>query len=152
MVVVERYGRNGNVGGGFVNGFGLKRGAMATSLSIPSNNIVAVGATEEDVWCAVARLGEMQGGFVVVENGMSIAEVPLPFGGIMAENPFEVTIEEITRATQAAHGLGCGLPHPFYTMAQTVLSTLPELGLTDQGLVDSRLGKTVPVVLEEVAP
>jgi adenine deaminase len=152
MVVVERYGRNGNVGGGFVSGFGLKRGAMATSLSIPSNNIVAVGATEEDLWCAVARLGEIQGGFVVVENGRPIAEVPLPFGGIMAENPFEVTIEEITRATQAAHGLGCGLPHPFYTMAQTVLSTLPELGLTDQGLVDSRLGKTVPVVLEEVAP
>jgi adenine deaminase len=152
MVVVERYGRNGNVGGGFVNGFGLKRGAIATSLSIPSNNIVAVGASEEDLWCAVARLGETQGGFVVVEGGRPVAEVPLPFGGIMAECPFEETIEQITRATEAAHRLGCRLPHPFYTMAQTVLSTLPELGLTDQGLVDSTMGKTVPVVLEEAVP
>jgi adenine deaminase len=150
MVVVERYGRNGSVGGGFVNGFGLKRGAIATSLSIPSNNIVAVGATEGDLWCAVQRLGENQGGFVVVEEGETVAEVLLPFGGIMAELPFEATIEGITRATEAARRLGCVLEHPFYTMAQTVLSTLPDLGLTDQGLVNSRIGETVPVLLEEI--
>jgi adenine deaminase len=150
MVVVERYGRNGGVGGGFVNGFGLKRGAIATSLSVPSNNIVAVGATEDDLWSAVKRLGENQGGFVVVENGRTIAEALFPFGGIMAELPFEQTIERITQAGEAARALGCGLNQPFYTMAQTVLSTLPDLGLTDRGLVNSKIGKTVPVLLEEL--
>jgi len=149
IAVVERYGRNGNVGGGFAMGFGLKRGAIATSLSVPSNNLVAVGANEDDLWDAVQRLGKIQGGFVVVAEGRILAEVLLPLGGIMADEPYEDLIANITVAHEAARSLGCTLNQPFFTMAQTVLSTLPELGLTDRGLVNSQIGKTVPVIWEE---
>jgi adenine deaminase len=152
MVVVERYGRNGNVGGGFVQGFGLKRGALASSLSVPSNNLVAVGANEDDLWLAVQRLGENQGGLVVISEGRLLAEVLLSFGGIMAAQPFETLIAEVNAAQEVARSLGCGLKQPFFTMAQTVLSTLPDLGLTDRGLVNSQIGKTVPVVLEGGVP
>jgi adenine deaminase len=150
--VVERYGRNGNVGRGFVKGFGLKRGAIASSLSIPSNNLVSVGTNEDDIWRALERIEAIQGGFVVVDEGRILAEVPLPFGGIMANTPHAALIGEILRADDAARGLGCTLRNPFYTMAQTVLSTLPDLGLTDRGLVDANRGRTVPVLVEDGSP
>jgi adenine deaminase len=151
IAVVERYGRHGKVGLGFVKGFGLKRGGMATSLSIPSNNIVAVGVTEDDLWQAVQHLGKIQGGFALLADGEVLAEVAMPFGGIMADAPFETVVREIKRGQAAARALGCPLLHPFFTMAQTVLSTLPDLGVTDQGLVNSREGRTVPVLVEQAA-
>jgi adenine deaminase len=150
IVVVERYGRNGNLGTGFAKGFGLKGGAIASSVSIPSNNIVSVGTTDADIWMAVKRLEEIQGGFVVVANGRVQAEVSLSIGGIMAAQPYETLVSEITHAQAIARELGCGLLHPFFTMAQTVLSTLPDLGLTDKGLVDARRGQTVPIFVAEV--
>jgi adenine deaminase len=150
IVVVERYGRTGNVGAGFVKGFGLRRGALASSVSIPSNNIVAVGASDADIWIAIQHLKKIRGGFVLVANGRVQAEVPLPVGGIMAAQPFESLVSQITEAQAAARSLGCKLLHPFFTMAQTVLSTLPDLGLTDKGLIDVRRGAITPVVLEEV--
>jgi adenine deaminase len=148
MAVVERYRRNGNVGRAFVKGFGLKRGAIASSLSIPSNNLVAVGTNEDDIWRALAHLEEIQGGFVVVDGGKILAQVLLPFGGIMSAEPYDDLVAKIKRADDAARGIGCTLANPFYTMAQTVLSTLPDLGLTDRGLVNASLGRTVPVLVE----
>jgi adenine deaminase len=152
MAMVERYGRNGNVGRAFAKGFGLKRGAIASSLSIPSNNLVAVGTNEEDIWRALAHLEAIQGGFVVVAEGKVLAQVPMPFGGIMSAAPHDGLIVEIRQAEDVARSLGCTLKNPFFTMAQTVLSTLPDLGLTDRGLVNASLGRTVPVLMEEVAP
>jgi len=148
MATVERYGRNGNVGRGFVTGFGLKRGAVATSLSVPSNNLVAVGVSEDDLWQAIHHLEQIQGGFVVVADGQVLAQVRFPLGGIMAEQPFEEVVSEIAAAHAVARSLGCTLQNPFFTMAQTVLSTLPDFGLTDRGLVSSQLGRTVPTVVE----
>ncbi len=148
IAVVERYGRHGEAGCGFVRGFGLSKGAMATSLSIPSNNIVAVGVAEEDLWLAVQHLKTIQGGFVLVAEGKVLADVPLVLGGIMSEEPFELVLAKIKNAQSLARDLGCTLLHPFFTMAQTVLSTLPDLGLTDKGLVDARRGEVVPVLLE----
>jgi adenine deaminase len=148
IAVVERYGRHGQAGCGFVRGFGLKRGGMATSLSIPSNNIVAVGVTDEDLLLAVEHLKTIQGGFVVVADGAVLADVPLVFGGIMSEEPYETVVEKINIVQCIARDLGCSLLHPFFTMAQTVLSTLPDLGLTDKGLVDARKGEILPVLVE----
>lgn len=151
IVVAERYGRTGDIGTGFVKGFGLKRGALAVSIVIPSNNIAAVGVDDNDIWAAMERLAVIQGGLVVVDRGEVIAEVPLPIGGILSGEPYEALVARIEQAQQAAKELGCVLEHPFFTIAQTVLSTLPDLGLTDKGLVNSRTGQLVPIIQEEAA-
>lgn len=146
--VVERYGRNGNVAVGFAQGFGLLRGALAGSTSVPSNNIVAVGTSDNEIWAAVQRLEEIQGGTVVVADGQVLTEVPLPIGGIMAEMPYEKVVEAFTRAQVIAQtSLGCTLKRPFQALAATVLTTLPDLGMTDRGLVDVRTGQFVPVII-----
>jgi adenine deaminase len=151
IVVAERYGRSGDIGSAFVKGFGLKRGALAVSIIIPSNNIAAVGADDDDIWTAIQHLGAIQGGLVVVDGGKVVAEVPLPVGGILSTEPFEALVARIELAHQAAQALGCVLQHPFFTIAQTVLSTLPDLGLTDRGLVNSRTGQVVSVTEEKAA-
>ena len=149
MAIIERYGRHGGMTTAFVNGFRLQRGAIATSYSVPSNNIVVVGTSNNDMAFAVNRIAEIQGGFVVVDGGRVLAEVSLRIGGIMSAAPYESILADVEKANAAARILGCPLPHPFFTMAQTVLSSLPEVGLTDRGLVDVATGKIVAVVEEE---
>ncbi len=148
IAMIERYGRRGTIGAGFARGFGLKRGAMATSVTIPSNNIAAVGIRDADLRFAAERIGKIQGGFVVVADGGVLAEVPMKIGGIMSEEPFESFLDALEKAETAARDLGCKLVHPMFTLAQTVLSTLPDLGLTDRGLVDVRGAKIVASVME----
>ena len=130
----------------FAKGFQLRRGAIATSYSVPSNNIVVVGADKENMAFAVEHLAKMQGGFVVVDDGKVLAEVSLRIGGIMSAEPYENLLEDVEKANAAARSLGCPLPHPFFTMAQTVLLSLPEVGLTDRGVVDVAAGKLVDVL------
>ena len=149
MAIIERYGRRGSHTTAFVNGFHLQRGAIATSYSVPSNNIVTVGTNKDDMAIAVEYLEKIQGGFVVVSDGQVLAEVSMRVGGIMSAAPYEEVLADIDKANDAAHTLGCPLQHPFFTMAQTVLSSLPEFGLTDRGLVDVASGKIVDVVVEE---
>lgn len=146
IAIIERYGRKGNHTTAFAQGYGLKSGAIATSYSVPSNNIVTVGTNNEDMAQAVKRLEEMQGGFVVVENGKVLAEVHLPIGGIMSADPYEDMIDEVKKANAAAKSLGCQLKHPFFSMSQTVLSSLPDFGLTDCGLVDVKTGEITSVL------
>ena len=149
MTIIERYGRYGDMTNGFVNGFCLKEGAIATSYSVPSNNIVTVGTNKEDMACAVECLARNQGGFTVVKNGKVLAEVKLPIGGIMSAEPYEELLKAVEYAKEAAHSLGCPLTQPFFTMSQTVLSSLPELGFTDRGIVDVKAGKIVDVFVEK---
>lgn len=148
IAIIERYGRRGGMTNAFVNGFQLKSGAIATSYSVPSNNIVVVGVNREDMACAVQRIARMKGGFVVVRDGEVLAEVRLGIGGIMSAEPYETLLSDVEKANRAAKSLGCPLQHPFFTMAQTVLSSLPDLGLTDRGLVDALSGRIVDVVLD----
>ena len=146
--VVERYGQNGNVAVGFAQGFGLRRGALASSTSVPANNIVAVGVSDDEIWAAIQRLEQIQGGIVVVVDGQSLAEVRLPIGGVMAEQPYEEVVDAFTRAQAMAQTvLGCPLDRPFHPLASTGLYSLPDLGMTDCGLVDVRAGQFVPVVI-----
>lgn len=149
MAIIERYGRRGSHTTAFVNGFRLQHGAIATSYSVPSNNIVTVGTNKDDMAIAVEHLAKIQGGFVVVDDGQVLAEVSMRVGGIMSTAPYEEVLADIDKANEAAHTLGCPLQHPFFTMAQTVLSSLPEFGLTDRGLVDVATGKIVDVAVEE---
>ena len=91
--MIERHGKNGNIGRGFVKGFGLKRGAIASSVGHDSHNITVVGATDEDMAVAVNRLIELGGGFVVAEGGKVTAELALPMAGLMSLQPFEMVAE-----------------------------------------------------------
>lgn len=152
ICVIERYGRAGSVAVGFVQGFGLSQGAMATSVSVPSNNIVAVGTSDQDIVHAIRALEAIQGGYVVVQEGIVLAEVLLPIGGVMADQPFERVVDQIRAAETAVRSeLGGVLQHPFGPLTHTVLCTLPELGMTDQGLIDVASGEFIPVIVD-VAP
>lgn len=148
IVVVERFGRHGKVGVGFVKGFGLKRGALATSISVPFNNIVAVGASDDEIWRAVNHLADIQGGFAAIHGDAVVADVPLRVGGLMSEEPYEVFLEKMDRAQVVAQGLGCNLKDPFKTLVSTIHTTLPDLGLTDKGLINSREGIGTTVIVE----
>lgn len=152
IAIVERYGRNGNVAVAFVNGFGLQRGAIATSMSVPANNIVAVGTNDDDMWRAITRLEEISGGFVVVDKGMVVSEMPFPICGMMSPVPFEAVVRGVEITQDAARGLGSLLRHPFLTMAHTVLPTLPDLGMTDMGLINVATSALVGSFLDPAMP
>jgi adenine deaminase len=136
VAVVERHGKNGNIGRSFVTGFGLKRGAIASSVGHDSHNITVVGASDEDMALAVNRIRELKGGFVVADNGKITAELALPIAGLMSEKPFETVAAELHVLRDAAKALGCVLPEPFLQVAFLALPVIPHLKLTDQGLFD----------------
>ena len=136
VAVVARHGVNRNIGVGFVHGFGLKRGALASSVGHDSHNICAVGADESDMAVAVNRLIEIEGGLAVVADGQVLAELPLPVAGLMSLRPFEEARAGLLRLRAAAKSLGCTLSEPFLQTAFLPLPVIPHLKITDKGLVD----------------
>jgi adenine deaminase len=136
LAVIERHGVNGNVGRGFVRGFGLKRGAIASSVAHDSHNIAVVGADDEAMALAVNRVIEMGGGFVVADGRRIAAELSLPLAGLMSLDPFETVCTALHRLRDAARELGCTLPEPFLQVAFLALPVIPHLKLTDRGLFD----------------
>ncbi len=135
-VVVERHGRNGNVAAGFVHGFGLKAGAIASTVGHDSHNICAVGVSDADIAAAVTRLGEIEGGFVVVRDGKVLAEIALPIAGLMSLDPYEKVRDRLHHLRRAARELGSTLEEPFLQLAFLPLPVIPHLKLTDKGMVD----------------
>ncbi|MDQ0470865.1 adenine deaminase [Labrys wisconsinensis] len=136
VAVVERHGVNGNIGVGFVRGFGLKRGAIASSVGHDSHNITVVGADEADMALACNRLGEIGGGFVVAEGGRVLAEVALPVAGLMSLMRFEDVRDALMPLRAAAKGLGVTLTEPFLQVAFLPLPVIPHLKISDRGMVD----------------
>ena len=136
VAVIERHGKNGNIGRSFVTGFGLKRGAIASSVGHDSHNITVVGATDADMAIAVNRLIELGGGFVVADNGAVTAELALPLAGLMSLNGFESVSHDLHLLRDAAKALGCVLPEPFLQVAFLALPVIPHLKMTDRGLFD----------------
>lgn len=150
MCVAERYGRNGNIALAFASGFGLKRGAIATSVAVPANNIVAVGADDEDIAAAVTAVAELHGGYVVVLGGQVRAAVRLPLGGVMSEHPYESVVADLRQAERVVRDLlGGALTRPLNALTATGLPTLPDYGMTDRGLIDVAAGRVVPVLMGE---
>lgn len=147
--MTERYGNGGNTGVAFIRGFGLKRGAIALSVAHDHHNIASVAVNAVEMAAAVRALGEMGGGMVVVENGEIQAALPLPYGGLMSDRPLEEVISLEEEVTAAAHRQGCTLRVPFMTLSFVSLPTVPDLGLTDKGLVDVRTKRFIDVILEE---
>jgi adenine deaminase len=138
LAVVERHGKNGNIGIAFVRGFGLKQGALASSVAHDHHNIIVAGTNDADMAACGRAIEEMQGGLAVASGGVVLGRLPLPVGGLLSEAPVRDVIAQLEQITAIAHELGCTLPAPFMTISFISLPTVPELGLTDMGLVNVR--------------
>ena len=136
VAVVARHGINDNIGVAFVKGFGMKRGAIASSVGHDSHNITVVGADEADMAVAVNRLSEIEGGFTVAEGGRVLSELALPVAGLMSLLSFEEVRAALIPLRAAAKSLGVVLPEPFLQVAFLPLPVIPHLKITDRGLVD----------------
>ena len=145
IAVVERHQATGNIGIGFVQGFGLKKGAMGSSVAHDSHNLVMVGTNDPDMVKAVMMLKEIGGGWVVISEGKVLASLPLSIAGLMAEASIKDVDQKIKALHRAAKGLGCEVPDPFMTLSFLSLPVIPELKITDKGLVDVNQFKIVPV-------
>ena len=145
LAVIERHGRGGTVGLGFVQGFGLHAGALASSVAHDSHNIIVVGTNDADMLAAAQALAGMQGGQVAVTDGELLAAVPLPIAGLMSDQPVETVRAQVDALNAATRGLGCPLHAPFMALSFLALPVIPSLKLTDQGLVDVEQFALVPL-------
>jgi len=136
LAVIERHHGSGKVGLGLVKGFGLKRGALASSVAHDAHNIVIAGVDDSDIIHAARTLQEMGGGFACVVDGVVRASVPLPLGGLVSPLPAAELVQQLRALDAAAAELGCMLEHPCMTLSFLSLSVIPSLKLTDQGLID----------------
>jgi adenine deaminase len=151
MVVVERHRATGNVAVGFVRGFKLRRGAIASSVAHDAHNVVVAGVDDEDIAVAIRALERMQGGLAAVEQGKVIAELALPIAGLVSDRPLAEVIAGMDALNAAAHSLGCTLDAPFMTLSFLSLSPIPELKLTDQGLIDASTMKKTSLFVDASA-
>ena len=145
VAVVARHGVNANTGLGLVRGFGLQRGAIASSVGHDCHNICVVGMGDADMAVAVNRLIELQGGFVVAENGRIRAELALPLAGLMSLEPYESVREALVPLRDAAKACGCTLAEPFLQVAFLPLPVIPHLKITDLGLFDVDRFEIIPI-------
>jgi len=145
MAVVERHTGSGNIGLGFVNGFGLKRGALASSVAHDSHNIIVVGTNDADMKAAVVAVVEMGGGLAAVSETALRALLPLPIAGLMTDTPLTRIRDELDRLMTAAKEMGVTIDDPFMALSFLALPVIPELKLTDEGLVDVGKFEIVPL-------
>lgn len=136
IAVIERHGKNGNIATGFVKGFGLQHGAIASTVCHDHHNIAVVGADYADMALAANRLTEIEGGFVVARGGKVLAELALPVAGLMSLDPYEKVETDLRALRSAAQALGVTLEEPFLQLAFLALPVIPALKITDRGMVD----------------
>jgi adenine deaminase len=136
LVVVERHNASANVGAGLVKGFGLKKGALASSIAHDSHNVIAVGTNDLDILKAIEEIRRLQGGLVVCANLEILASLPLPIAGLLSPEPLDVVAFQHETVERAAASLGNLPPFPFAILSFLALPVIPELRLTDLGLVD----------------
>lgn len=138
LVSVERHHATGRTGIGLVRGFGLQRGAIASTVAHDAHNIVAVGASDADILAAIATVAESQGGMAVVADQHVLAHLPLPVAGLVSDSPLEAVAKDFAAVEDAARSLGCHLPSPFGQLVFLSLSVIPEARVTDRGFLDLR--------------
>ncbi len=145
LVVVERHRATGRIGIGFVQGFGLREGALASSVAHDSHNIIAVGSDDGDLFRAVKAVEEMGGGLAAVLNGEVLAKLPLPIAGLMSDRPLGEVARGWQELRRAARAFGSIPEEPFMVLSFLALPVIPELKLTDRGLVDVNRFEHVPL-------
>ena len=143
IAVVERHHGTGNIGLGLTKGFGLKSGAIAGSVGHDAHNINVVGTNDADMRAAVEQIVKMQGGFAVANHGQILASVALPIAGLLSNKPLPDVKDDLDAANRVAAKLGCAVEEPFMALSFMALSVIPELKLTDRGLVDVNQFKIV---------
>jgi adenine deaminase len=136
IMVVERHKGTGNIGKGYVSGFGLKRGALASSVAHDSHNIIIVGTTDADMQTALEAVVKMGGGLAAVMDGRILASLALPIAGLMSLEPVRTVKDQLDHLIKIAHDMGTALKDPFMTLSFLALPVIPELKLTDKGLID----------------
>ncbi|MGI9952086.1 adenine deaminase [Moorellaceae bacterium AZ2] len=148
VAVVERHRGTGTRGLGLVRGFGFKAGALASTVAHDSHNLIIVGTNEADMALAGNTLAQCGGGMAVVKEGRILALLPLPIAGLMSDQPVEIVARQVEEVLKASRELGCEMTSPFMTMAFVALPVIPELRLTNRGLVDVLRFDFVPVIAE----
>ncbi len=148
LAVVERYGKNGRVSTALVKGFKLKCGALASSVSHDHHNIVVVGTNDRDMYEAVRELGRLEGGFAAVKDGSILGSLALPLAGLMSTLPAEEVMDKMNILNEIVREMGCTMNAPFMALSFISLPTVPELGLTDFGLIDVMDHRITNLVLE----
>jgi adenine deaminase len=149
IAVVERHRATGNIGIGFVQGFGIRSGAIGSSVAHDSHNFVIVGTNDEDMLKATLAMKAMGGGLVVISNRKVLASLPLPIAGLMADASVSQVNLHLKALHRAAKAIGCKVPDPFMALSFLSLPVIPELKITDKGLVDVNQFKIVPLFREE---
>ena len=144
IAVVERHHATGRVGKGFVKGFGLQRGAFASTVAHDAHNIVVVGTNDDDMARCVAHLGTTGGGIVAVD-GEEVADLPLPVAGLLADEPYEVVVDKLDAVHDHLARMGVKIDAPFTTLSFLALSVIPALKITDRGLIDVDRFEIVPL-------
>ena len=147
LAVIERHTGSGRVGLGFVRGFGLKLGALASTVAHDAHNLIVVGADDESMRAAVEVIMEMKGGQVAVA-GREVARLPLPIAGLMSDKPITQVAENVRALLQMTRRMGSQLEDPFMTLSFLALSVIPALKLTDRGLVDVAHARIVPLFVD----
>ncbi|HAM36888.1 MAG TPA: adenine deaminase [Elusimicrobia bacterium] len=145
IAVIERHMASGRVAKGLVKGFGLKKGAIASSISHDSHNIVVIGVDDGDMYTAAVQVVKMQGGIVAAADGQVLEALPLPIAGLMSDRSAEFVRDKLQRLIRVARGLGSRLDDPYMAMSFLTLPPIPELKITDRGLIDAVNFKVVPL-------
>ena len=146
-MAIERHGKNGNIGYGFVTGNCMKHGTVATTYCHDHHNLLVAGDSPEDMLLAVCRLQELQGGFLTVDKGKILAELALPVAGLLSEKPLKETAQSLKAVRQSMENLGYAHYNPIMSFATLGLPVSPALKLTDKGLIDVKRGKIVSLIL-----
>ena len=148
IAVVERHHASGRVGLGFATNVGLKRGAFASTVAHDAHNIVLLGVDDHDMAACVTRLAEIGGGIVIAEGGRVVEELPLPVAGLMSDRPLQEVHERLRSMEQRLNAMGVMMASPFMTLSFLALSVIPDLKITDRGLVDVNRFELVPLGIE----
>ena len=148
IAVIERHHATGRIGLGFATNVGLKRGAFASTVAHDAHNIVALGVDDADMAACAMRMAEIGGGIVIAEGGRVVEELPLPIAGLMSDRPLLEVHERLRSMEKRLHGMGVTTASPFMTLSFLALSVIPELKITDRGLVDVDRFELVPLGIE----
>jgi len=148
IAVIERHTGSNAMSKGFVHGFGLKKGALASSVAHDSHNIIVVGANDADMKSAVQTVVAMGGGLAAVCDGRVYAALSLPIAGLMSSEPAKRVNDQLNRLSSAAREFGSTLNDPFMTLSFLALPVIPELKITDKGLIDVVQFNAVPLFVD----